>query len=95
MHLGALSDHCLARNSYKHSEFIYRCYRQKDRKSWGDLNGLLRDSHLAVHVKRIATVTGKIISLSNCDGNVARLLSRNLYYSFYFDVVRLRAFKCI
>ena len=30
-----------------------------------DLDDLLRDSHVAVHVKRVATVAGKIISLSN------------------------------
>ena len=44
-----------------------------------DLNDILHDSHLSVHIKRIATVAGKIISLSNCVGNVTRLMSRNLY----------------
>ena len=44
-----------------------------------DLNDILRDSRLSVHVKKIATVAGKIISLSNCVGNVTRLMSRNLY----------------
>ena len=28
---------------------------------------------------RVATVAGKIMSLSNCIGNVTRLMSRNLY----------------
>ena len=60
----------------------------------GDLNDLLHDSHLAVHVKRIAAVAGKIISLVNCVGNVARLMSRNLYslinsISTWFDYVHL------
>ena len=31
------------------------------------------------HVKRIATIAGKIISFGNCIGNVTRLMSRNLY----------------
>lgn len=44
-----------------------------------DLNDILRDSRLSVHVKKIAPVAGKIISLSNCVGNVTRLMSRNLY----------------
>ena len=44
-----------------------------------DLNDLLRNKQRAIHVKRIATVAGKIISLSNCVGNVAKLMSRNLY----------------
>ena len=60
----------------------------------GDINDLLRDSHLSVHVKRIAKVTGKIISLTNCVGNVTRLMSRNLYSlinstSTWFDHVFL------
>lgn len=59
-----------------------------------DLDDLLRDSHVAVHVKRVATVAGKIISLSNCIGNVTRLMSRNLYSlinsaSTWFDFVKL------
>ena len=44
-----------------------------------DLNDILRDSRLSVHVKKIAPVAGKIISLSNCVGNVTRFMSRNLY----------------
>ena len=60
----------------------------------GDINDLLRDSHLSVHVKRIAKVAGKIISLTNCVGNVTRLMSRNLYSlinstSTWFDHVFL------
>ena len=43
-----------------------------------DLNDILRDLHLSVHVKRIATVAGKIIALSNCVENVTRLMSKNL-----------------
>jgi len=44
-----------------------------------DVNNLLRGMNFPVHVKRVASVAGKIISLSNCVGNVARLMSRNLY----------------
>ena len=44
-----------------------------------DLDDLLRDLHVAVHVKRVATIAGKIMSLSNCIGNVTRLMSWNLY----------------
>ena len=44
-----------------------------------DLNDILRDLHFSVHVKRISTIAGKIISLSNCIGNVTRLMSKNLY----------------
>ena len=59
-----------------------------------DLDDLLRDLHVAVHVKRVATVAGKIMSLSNCIGNVTRLMSRNLYSlinsaSTWFDFVKL------
>ena len=49
-----------------------------------DLDDLLRDSHVAVYVKRVATVAGKIFSLSNCVGNITRLMSRNLYSLIYF-----------
>ena len=60
-----------------------------------DLDDLLRDLHVAVHVKRVATVAGKIMSLSNCIGNVTRLMSRNNLYSLinsastWFDFVKL------
>ena len=59
-----------------------------------DLDDLLRDLHVAVHVERVATVAGKIMSLSNCIGNVTRLMSRNLYSlinsaSTWFDFVKL------
>ena len=59
-----------------------------------DLDDPLCDLHVAVHVKRVATVAGKIMSLSNCIGNVTRLMSRNLYSlinsaSTWFDFVKL------
>jgi len=44
-----------------------------------DGHDLLRDLHVAVHVKRVTTISGRIISLSNCIGNVTTLMSRNLY----------------
>ena len=44
-----------------------------------DLKSLLNDSLLHIHVKKVAVVAGKIISLSHCVGNVTRLMSRNLY----------------
>ena len=48
-------------------------------ESLHDLNEIFCDSHLSVLVKRIATVVGKTISLSNCVRNETRLMSRNLY----------------
>ena len=44
-----------------------------------DIENLTLRPHDLVHVKQIARIAGKIISLGNCIGNVTRLMSRNLY----------------
>jgi hypothetical protein len=43
-----------------------------------DLDALLSNTSF-VHVKSVASVCGKIISLGNCVGNVTRLMSRSLF----------------
>ena len=44
-----------------------------------DIDCVMLRPHDLFHVKRIAAIAAKIISLGNCIGNVARLMSRNLF----------------
>lgn len=44
-----------------------------------DIEYLILRTHDSFHVRRIATIAGKIISLGNCIGIVTRLMSRYLY----------------
>ena len=44
-----------------------------------DLLDVLSSFDRLVHVKRIVSVTGKIVSLTSCTGNVTRLMTRNLH----------------
>ena len=59
-----------------------------------DLEEVLSSVDNLFHVKKIAAVGGKIISLGNCVGNVTRLMTRNLYSvinssSSWYDYVKL------
>ena len=45
-----------------------------------DLSFLLDSTHPSLYqVRKLASVCGKIISLGNCVGNVARLMTRNTF----------------
>ena len=45
-----------------------------------DLSFLLDSTHPSLYqVRKLASVCGKIISLGNCVGNVARLMTRNIF----------------
>lgn len=43
------------------------------------LNSILSVSSVRIPVRKLASVCGKIISLTNCVGNVSRLMTRNLF----------------
>lgn len=43
------------------------------------LNSILSVSSVGIPVRKLASVWGKIISLTNCVGNVSRLMTRNLF----------------
>ena len=94
MCLGTLSEYCLLGTVINTANSSIAATDKRIRGLVSDLHDLLRDLHVAVHVKRVATVAGKIMSLSNCTGNVMRLMSRNLYSLInsaltWFDFVKL------
>lgn len=45
-----------------------------------DLHSMLSTSSVRIPVRKLASVSGKVVSHTNCVGNVSRLMTKNVFF---------------